>query len=169
MNYLNERSYPTASGGCWEWTGNLMAEGYGAGRYSLNGKRYRGHVVGAIISTGRLPNKGEQASHLCHNKSCVNPLHLTFESRSKNMKRSGNVISEAKRNSAKSKEASRNNARNSDRNKLTMEDAREIRRLYATGKYSQRQLAKMFGCSQPQIGNIINNKQWIDHKEEENE
>lgn len=43
---------------------------------------------------------------------------------------------------------------------LTSSDVLEIRRLYATGKYSQYKLAKLFGVGQVQIWNIVNKKQW---------
>lgn len=45
------------------------------------------------------------------------------------------------------------------RYKLTDEDATEIRRLYATQGWLQKQLAREFGVSQPQISKIVNNKQ----------
>ena len=52
----------------------------------------------------------------------------------------------------------------SNRNKtntITMEIANEIRALYNTGKYTQRELAKKFNVSFQTISFIINNKQWI--------
>lgn len=44
--------------------------------------------------------------------------------------------------------------------KLDYTKASEIRRLYATGKYTQCQLAGMFGVKKTQIGYIIHNKRW---------
>jgi hypothetical protein len=43
---------------------------------------------------------------------------------------------------------------------LLAEDVREIRRLYATGKVRQVDLAAEYGISQPQISKIVNFKQW---------
>ena len=45
--------------------------------------------------------------------------------------------------------------------KLTDEQAIEIRKMYATHNYSQRQLAKNFGVSQSVINDIILRKKWV--------
>jgi len=52
--------------------------------------------------------------------------------------------------------------------KLTQAIADEIRKLYKTGKYLQKQLAKMFNISLQTVGFIIRNKTWIDSKIKEN-
>lgn len=43
---------------------------------------------------------------------------------------------------------------------LTKEDVIEIRKLYASGKYLQKELAEKFGCSQNHIHHIITYKKW---------
>lgn len=51
----------------------------------------------------------------------------------------------------------------SNRNKtttITMEIANEIRDLYKTGLYTQRELAKKYSVKQATISEIINNKKW---------
>jgi DNA-binding XRE family transcriptional regulator len=49
---------------------------------------------------------------------------------------------------------------NSSQAKITLNDAREIRRLYATGGYKQKELAKMYGIAQSAISKIINEIHW---------
>jgi len=44
--------------------------------------------------------------------------------------------------------------------KLQADDVLKIRELYATGKYTQRQLGQMFGLSQPHVGEIIRRVVW---------
>lgn len=44
--------------------------------------------------------------------------------------------------------------------KLDFEKAKEIRRLYASGKYTQTKLAEIFGVKKTQIGYIIQSKRW---------
>lgn len=44
--------------------------------------------------------------------------------------------------------------------KINMDTANEIRELYKTKKYSQRELGKLFGLKHTQIGYIIQNKRW---------
>lgn len=51
---------------------------------------------------------------------------------------------------------------NHHKNKLTENDVREIRRLYATGMISQTSLSKKFGTNQTNIGFIVRRKIWKD-------
>lgn len=44
--------------------------------------------------------------------------------------------------------------------KLTRRDVKEIRRLYATGKYTQQELAEIFGVTQVNIGFIVRRETW---------
>jgi hypothetical protein len=45
---------------------------------------------------------------------------------------------------------------------LSWSKVREMRRLYASGGYSQRVLAKIFEVSQSSCWQIINNQQWVE-------
>lgn len=47
-----------------------------------------------------------------------------------------------------------------EQRRLTAEDVAEIRRLYATGQWWQKTLAREFGVSQPQISKIVRGLQW---------
>lgn len=44
------------------------------------------------------------------------------------------------------------------RAKITMADARKIRNLYPV--YTQMEIADMYGISQKQVSNIVNNNNW---------
>jgi DNA invertase Pin-like site-specific DNA recombinase len=44
--------------------------------------------------------------------------------------------------------------------KLTEDDVREIRRLYATGNFTQRELALEFGIARSAIGKIVRRQAW---------
>jgi len=57
-------------------------------------------------------------------------------------------------------ESHQKNCQNRRSSKLIEEQVIEIRKLYATGKYSQRKLAAMFGVTQPMISEIILHKSW---------
>lgn len=46
--------------------------------------------------------------------------------------------------------------------KLDWDKVREIRRLYAIGDYSQRELAREFKVSQPMVGLIVRGKTWVE-------
>lgn len=60
--------------------------------------------------------------------------------------REGRIVSEAFRIA---------NSKNSPTRVLSEEQVREIRRLWATGEFTQAQLAPMFGVKQPQIGRVV--------------
>jgi hypothetical protein len=46
------------------------------------------------------------------------------------------------------------------RSKLTESNVKEIRKLYATGKYLQRELGARFGIAQTQVSSIVRREQW---------
>ena len=165
--HIAEKSVPVGNG-CFEYAGKIDRHtGYPNGSKRIRGKRDRAHVIAAIVGTGRLPNKGETASHTCHNKHCVSPKHVVFESQSENNLRSRELYRDAARKryedpvkKARHTEANLKASRSRPSNKLTMKDAREIRRLYATGDYTQTELAEIYKCSQATIYMVVNNKQW---------
>lgn len=45
---------------------------------------------------------------------------------------------------------------------MTIEDARSIKTMYASGNYTQKELAKQFNCSSDHINAIINGRKWKD-------
>ena len=49
--------------------------------------------------------------------------------------------------------------------KLKESDVVEIRRLYATGSFSQRAIAERFGIGQAQVGKIVRGHGWTHVKE----
>lgn len=57
---------------------------------------------------------------------------------------------------------------NNNTTKLTWDEVDLIRMLYNEGEYSQRDLAKMYGVSQSNIGQIVSYKTWKEEYREEN-
>lgn len=70
------RSHITVVGDC-HIADYKSSKGYKQVRYK--GTKYYLHTVAAMKHTGRAPQTNEEASHLCHNASCVRPDHLVFE------------------------------------------------------------------------------------------
>ncbi|HEY1105142.1 MULTISPECIES: HNH endonuclease signature motif containing protein [Streptomyces] len=60
-------------GGCWQWTGYLMPNGYA--RISVDGERQYAHRVAYEAFVAPIP-AGLVIDHLCRNRGCVNPDHL---------------------------------------------------------------------------------------------
>lgn len=52
------------------------------------------------------------------------------------------------------------NIRNRGYNKLSLEKANEIRKLYSTGRYSQGKLSRLFDTAQSNIWQVIHDKIW---------
>ena len=119
--------------GCWIWTKSLM-NGYGA--IGVEGKTRRAHIVSWEWYKGRKVKDGYILHHKCKhgNKKCVNPAHLQEMTKAKH-----------------------SNLHNS---KLTEQQVLEIRADWATGKYTQKQLAEKYDVSISLISQIVNRKTW---------
>ncbi len=130
--------------GCWEWQGYRSPKGYG--RMREGGRRVMASNV-ALALAGRPLAEGECALHHCDNPPCVRPDHLFAGSKADN-----NHDRALKRRGV---EGERVNT-----NKLTRDEVAEVRRLYATGGYSQPQLGRMFGVRHGTIGYIVRGETW---------
>ena len=86
------------------------------------------------LENGRLLQPGEIVKHSCGNPSCILFSHLVLE-------RKGRYSGYRKR-------------------KLTIDQANEIRALYAGGE-SQRAIAVIYGVSAGTIQNIVNYKTYL--------
>lgn len=120
---------------CWNWTGSKHVYGYGEFRYKR--ALYRSHRAALELSGVEIPD-GLHALHSCDNPSCCNPDHLRVGTQEDNM-------------------ADVSKRGRSGRRKLTDAQAREIRRLHASGE-SQAELSRMFSVSQPTIWHIVKGK-----------
>jgi hypothetical protein len=71
--------------GCWLWTGNLNAQGYGTGTYWRYGKQLAHRLVWMVLR-GTMPT-GLEPDHLCRVRRCVNPDHLEWVTHRENILR----------------------------------------------------------------------------------
>lgn len=46
--------------------------------------------------------------------------------------------------------------------KFTEDEVRQIRAMYATGRYRQKDVAAAFGTTQPVVSEMVNKKSWVD-------
>jgi len=111
-----------------------------------------------LIHFLRQPALNEVANHKDGNKenNCIENLEWVtpLENTRHAHKNSLILFASKKKREAARKSAYRLGLKNRT---LTMEQAREIRKLYFTGRYFQRELVSLFGISRQCIGDIINN------------
>jgi hypothetical protein len=135
------------SGECWLWTGEIGTGGYGRVRFRC---RHRStHRLAYELTHGPIPC-GMFVLHNCpggDNPRCVNPAHLWLGTAAQN---SADMV--AKGRQAKGERQAHH--------RLTEEDVREIRALFAAGNGGPAVLGKRFGVSDTMIINILRGKAW---------
>jgi len=115
----------------------------------LRGKEMT-HLVAHLVADAFLPPKGptdQVLRHLNDDPTDNRIENLAWGTRYDNTK-------DAMRNNRLTKGIAHSNA------KLTEDNVREIRRLYATGNFTQQELALRFGVNQQRISKIVNRQTW---------
>lgn len=131
---------------CWPWMAYKNHRGYG--KKGLGDKDvYEAHRLSYFLHHNVDP--GElYVCHKCDNRACVNPAHLFLGTQADN-------IADAK---------SKNRLSVGSRHyiaKITESQVLEIRDLYATGNYSQAELARQYGFkSSVSILQIVRKQIW---------
>ena len=133
------------SGDCWTWQAATDRYGYGASCH--NGRQMKAHRLAYLLFVGPLP--AGPICHRCDNPPCVRPEHLF----------AGTPAINNRDRAAKGRSGDQSGERAS-RTKLCADDVRDIRRTYAKGRASQRELAARFGVSQTTIMLIVNRQRW---------
>lgn len=124
--------YIVNENGCWIWQLARSYNGYGV--MGIKNKNIYAHRYYYEKYKGKIP-KHLEIDHLCRVRHCVNPKHLETVTTAENIRRG-------------------------DSTKLTQNQVEEIKRLYANGKYFQREIAKKFSITRMHISRIVNNKRW---------
>lgn len=152
-NMIEERYWQKVQKGesCWMWTGTKNERGYGSLRFGK--KMKKATHVSIFISTGEWPERGKVVCHRCDNPSCVRVDHLFVGSDLDN-----NRDRHSKGRTVINKCPPERKARgqNHGLSKLTPRLVKEIRASTA----SQREIAKIFGVSQPTIRSILLRRTW---------
>ena len=132
--------YTINDDGCWVWNWSVHPKGYAT--VQVNGRARKAHRVAYELANGPIPD-GQIIRHLCGNPSCINPEHLqagTITENSRDMVAAGNQVIQ----------------------KLMLDDAAEIRRIFAEDGISRGEIARKYDVTPSTIGYIIANKTFHD-------
>lgn len=131
-------NYPEIAGTrCWEWLACKDRDGYGIFNKGVKAHRF-------AFATIRKLKFRKQVCHKCDNEGCVRPQHLFQGTTQQNTQDKVNKNRQA-----------RNRGELSGTAKLTNVQALKIRKLYASGKYTQRELGAMFNTSRGSVSDIV--------------
>lgn len=157
LKRFNAKYSVDAKTGCWLWTASIGApkgkDGYGQFTLYLDDGTRKGgaHKAAWLFFRGEIP-KGKWVLHKCDVRRCCNPDHL--------------YIGDVKDNVRDAIERGRfvmpphKTGESHGQSKLTEKEVIEIRKLYETGNFTQRELARKFGVTQPLIGGITRRDIW---------
>ena len=146
-------SYAPGLGNCWVWVAGKKAKGYG--NFWVAGKCEAAHRVSFVLDGGHIPD-GKLVLHHCDNPPCVRPSHLYVGSDHDNaMDRSIRKRHGLWRHPERAAGGSRNGSA-----KLTEDQIKEIRRLYATGEWKQSEIAEAYGVIQQNVSMIVRGRTW---------
>ena len=150
---------------CWLWKGVIHPKGYGRLSIRLDkGQRIvQAHRVAYFLGHGVDPGT-LCCCHRCDVRNCVNPSHIflgTYADNIKDAVSKGRMHGPIGDNHAwkRNPEAVLRGERNGHA-KLTETEVIEIRTLYASGAWLQRDLATKFGLRLNAINRIICRKRW---------
>lgn len=161
---------------CWEWRGGRDQNGYGIiGKGKRHSGRWQAHRLSWTLYNGPIP-MGLVLDHICCNPPCVNPAHLRVCTQYENIMYSKCITA---LNAGKSEcihghsfadayiITNRTTGQQSRKCRVctklakkrprpvTLDQAREIRKLWATGKYYKTELGRMFGICRVTVLRIV--------------
>lgn len=134
--FIEVRSIPEPTTGCWIWMSTVNAAGYAVAR--INQRNVRAHRASFAAFHGPIP-PGMLVQHSCDTRCCVSPSHLsagTNATNSLDMAKKGRAV-----------------------RKLSPEDVRRIRARVSGGE-TQASVAEAFDVTDSTIGSIVLRKKW---------
>jgi hypothetical protein len=144
--------------GCWPWMAGTDRGGYG--QFKVSGRMVGAHCVAYGLTKGPIA-AGLDVLHDCDNRPCCNPSHLWPGTHTDNMQDAASKgrTARGERNGTHThpERVARGERRNTA--KLTETQVREVRWLSAAGN-THREIARLMGVSDSNIGRIVRGKTW---------
>ena len=136
---------------CWLWTGATDNKGYGTVWLS-DGKKYRVHRVICAWNLGDNPDleAGHAPHDICGHTNCLAYHHLSWQTHTDNQRQ--------RRIDGTHLNVGRLCGERHGMAKLTDSQVEEIKKKYATGKYSYRELGKEYDVAHSSISDYVNGK-----------
>ena len=129
---------------CWPWLAHRHRSGHG--QFRLRGKKTPAQRVAFELATGRPP--AQCVLHKCDVPGCCNPAHLEEGTQQEN----------TRQRCERGRTASGENGPNS---KLSFSEAVCIALLYASGRFTQKEIAVKFGVRQQTVCDIVRGKKHL--------
>lgn len=128
---------------------SLNGNGYNVVHLFKNGKRnvFQAHRIVAAVFLGNPENKPE-VNHINGVKSDNRANNLEWVTRSENRRHAFMIGLQS------------NCKENNPRAKITSMDADSIRKMYSSGKFTQKQIGEFFGITQMTVSAITTKKNW---------
>lgn len=142
--------------GCHIWSRSIAKMGYG--QLFANGGPVLAHRFAWEKTRGEIP-VGMHVLHKCDNRACVNVDHLFLGTNADNI--ADRVRKHRSWHGHRSGEGA-------NASKLRWVQVLEIREIYSLGQKSQRELARMYGITQPCVGSIVRRESWVASPTDEN-
>lgn len=149
QTFWNDRVLVLSPKVCWNWKGGVNSSGYG----SFKGNQ--AHRFAYESKIGRI-DEGLCVLHKCDNRRCCNPDHLFLGTYSDNFR---DAFSKGRTFYQKHPEAYPRGENHANA-VLTWPIVRAIRKKYATGKYRQIDLARMYNTTQAAVSQLTRNVAW---------
>ena len=149
--------------GCWVWTGDTVRGPHRYGRLWTDKRPVTTHRYSWQIHFGPIPD-GALVCHHCDNPPCVRPDHLflgTDRDNIHDMIRKGRAYHPRGEAHQFYRRGDLMRGERGPNARLKDKQVAEIRRLYATGKYTQTALAEQFGVVQSHVSKIVLGKSRI--------